>query len=189
MNNRRYVVKSITHLPKKVESSPNLEDKKKKLDSFHVPIGEGMEKVKVIVFHPEKCKGHMVCEKACSQVMHKNENGGQWAALNIIKTEKGFSMTNCNQCGLCIDLCPVQAIRRLPSGIVVVNKNTCIGCLSCVAFCPRHVMRRAPELVVPHKCISCGSCVRACPEGALELVEIDIVDVEETVYHKQGVCQ
>ena len=147
-----------------------------------------MDKVKVLVFHPEKCKGHRDCERACSQIMHRNDKGGEWAALQIIETGSGYEMTNCNQCGLCIDMCPVQALRRLPSGVVVVNKNTCIGCQSCVAFCPRHVMRRAHGLVVPHKCISCGSCVRACPEGALELVEFDIGGLEETVYHKQGVC-
>ena len=150
-------------------------------------LGDPM--VKVLVFHPEKCKGHYACEKACSQIMHKNDKGSEWSALRIIKEGEGYVMTNCNQCGLCIDLCPVQAIKRLPSGVVSINKNTCIGCQSCVAFCPRHVMRRASSIVVPHKCISCGSCVKACPEGALELVEMEIEDIQETVYHKQGVCQ
>jgi anaerobic carbon-monoxide dehydrogenase iron sulfur subunit len=148
-----------------------------------------MDTVKIIKFHPEKCKGHHDCERACSKVMHGNEKGGKWSAIRIIKTDNRYEMTNCNHCGLCIDVCPVQALKRLPSGVVVLNKNACVGCLSCVAFCPTHVMRRAPELVVPHKCISCGSCVKACTEGALELVEVPISEVEEIVYHKQGVCE
>ncbi|MGA1793043.1 MAG: 4Fe-4S binding protein [Thermoplasmatota archaeon] len=147
-----------------------------------------METVKVITFHPEKCKGHYACEKACSQIMHRNDEGGEWSALRISRTENGWEMTNCNHCGLCIDVCPVQALKRLPNGTVVLNRNLCIGCQTCVAFCPRHVMRRATGEVVPHKCISCGSCVKACPEGALELVEVPISELEEVVYHKQGVC-
>ncbi len=148
-----------------------------------------METVKIIKFHPEKCKGHMDCEVACSQIMHRNDKGGDWSAIRILKTENGWEMTDCNHCGLCIDMCPVQALKRLPNGIVVIDKKTCIGCQSCVAFCPTHVMRRAPGEVVPHKCISCGACVRACPEGALELVEVPISEIQETVYHKQGDCQ
>ena len=148
-----------------------------------------MGRVKVLVFHPERCKGDRSCERACSMVMHKNDKGGEYSALRIIEHDGVFSMTDCNQCGLCIDLCPVQALKRAPSGIVVIDKRTCIGCLSCVAFCPTHVMRRAPGLVVPHKCISCGSCVKACPHKALELKDLEIGDVQMTVYHKQGVCQ
>ncbi|MGA1821330.1 MAG: 4Fe-4S binding protein [Thermoplasmatota archaeon] len=148
-----------------------------------------MTTVKIIRFDPAKCKGHLDCERACSRIHFKSDEGGEKSAIRIIEGENGYSMTNCNQCGLCIDLCPVQAIRRLPSGVVVVNKNTCVGCQSCVAFCPDHVMRRAPGMVIPHKCISCGACVRACPEGALELVEVPIDEVGQMVYHKQGVCE
>lgn len=148
-----------------------------------------METVKIVRFHPEKCKGHHACEIACSRIMHQNDKGGDWSAIRIIKTEEKWVMTNCNQCGLCIDVCPVQALKRLPNGVVVLDKNTCIGCQSCVAFCPSHVMRRAPGEVIPHKCISCGSCVRACPEGALELVDVPISELEEIIYHKQGVCE
>lgn len=148
-----------------------------------------MNTVKIIRFDPKKCKGHFDCEKACSQIQFKSDEGGEKSAIRIIKEEDQYEMTNCNQCGLCIDLCPVQAIRRLPSGVVVVDRNTCVGCQSCVAFCPNNAMRRAPGMVVPHKCISCGACVRACPEGALELVEVPVDDVSATVYHKQGICE
>jgi len=40
--------------------------------------------------------------------------------------------------------------------------------------------------IEPFKCISCGACVRVCPTGALELVEVNIEDVKEVVYYKQG---
>jgi Fe-S-cluster-containing hydrogenase component 2 len=148
-----------------------------------------MATAKIIVFHPEKCKGHGECMKACSKVHHKNDKGGEWSAIRIEKKDGKFVMTNCNMCGLCIDLCPVQALRRLSSGTVVLDKKKCVGCQACVGFYPRGVMRKAPEVIVPFKCIACGACVRACPEGALELREVDPDSIREEVYAKHGrVC-
>lgn len=148
-----------------------------------------MATVKIIVFHPEKCKGHGECMKACSKVHHKNDRGGEWSAIRIENKDGKFVMTNCNMCGLCIDMCPVQAIRRLTSGTVVIDKKKCVGCQACVGFCSRGVMRKAPEVIVPFKCIACGACVRACPEGALELMEVELDEIREEVYARHGrVC-
>jgi Fe-S-cluster-containing hydrogenase component 2 len=148
-----------------------------------------VEKVKIIKFLAEKCKDCKECEKACSQIHFKTDEGGDRSAIHIIKEEGQMKMVNCNQNGLCMDVCPVQALKRLPNGVVIVDKKTCIGCMTCVAFCPMDGMRRAEGMVIPHKCISCGACVRACPEGALELVEVNISDIEQKVYIHQGVCQ
>ena len=148
-----------------------------------------MKTVKIIQFDPAKCKGHYDCERACSQVHFKDDTGGEHSAIRILRENEGFVMTNCNHCGLCIDMCPVQAIKRMPNGLVILNKSICVGCQACVAFCPRDGMRKADARIEPFKCISCGACVRACPEGALELVEIDISDIEEEVYAQQGVCE
>ena len=147
-----------------------------------------MASVKIIRFKPELCKGCMECETACSNTLNKNDKGGEWSAIRIHETETGYEMSNCNHCGLCIDMCPVQAIKRLANGTVVINKKLCVGCMACVGFCPRGVMRKVPKTTVPFKCISCGACVKACPEGALELVEVELDEIEETVYSYQGVC-
>ena len=146
--------------------------------------------VKVIKFYPERCKGHFECERACSKVQHGVKERGEKSAIRITKAKSGkWECTVCNHCGLCIDLCPVLALRRLSGGTVVVNKNLCVGCQACVAFCPRGVMRRAPGKIIPHKCVSCGQCVKACPEKALELVEMNIEDLQEEVYARHGkVC-
>lgn len=146
-----------------------------------------MGTVKILKFYPEKCGGDMECEVACSNVLFRTDEGGEKSAIHILDTDNGYEMTVCNHCGLCIDVCPVLALKRLKSGTVVLDKSLCIGCQSCVGFCPRAVMRKAPDVMTPFKCISCGSCVKACPNGALELVEVDIEDVQEIVYHKQGV--
>jgi len=147
-----------------------------------------MATAKIIVFDAEKCKGCLECEKACSNVLHKNGLGGEYSAIRIHEIETGYEMTNCNMCGLCIDMCPVQALKRLSNGTVVLNKDTCIGCQACVGFCPTGVMRKAPKIITPFKCIACGACVTACPQGALELREVDLAEVEKTVYAYQGVC-
>ena len=148
-----------------------------------------MATVKILKFYPEKCDGSDECMKACSNVHFKNDDGGQWSAINIVKNADGYNMEVCNHCGLCIDMCPVQALRRLPNGNVILNTKICVGCQACVAFCPRGVMRKAEDRMEPFKCISCGACVRACPEDALSLVEMDIADLEEEVYAQQGVCE
>jgi carbon-monoxide dehydrogenase iron sulfur subunit len=147
-----------------------------------------MKTVKILVFHPELCEGDLACERACSKVQYfKSDEGGEKAALRITKTKEGkYECTVCNQCGLCVDLCPVQALRRVKSGAVTLNKALCVGCQACVAFCPTQVMRKARGHIVPFKCISCGKCVEACPNHALELVDVNLEDIEREVYAKHG---
>ena len=142
--------------------------------------------VKVLKHYPEKCDGGRRCEKACSQVHFKSDEGGDKSAIRIIKVGKSFKMHVCDQRGLCLDLCPVGALTRKKNGTVWLDKNTCIGCQACVGFCPIGAMRKSDVRIEPFKCIACGACVRACPNGALELVEVNIDDIKETVYHKQG---
>ncbi|RLF51353.1 MAG: aldehyde:ferredoxin oxidoreductase [Thermoplasmata archaeon] len=146
------------------------------------------ETVKILKFYPEKCTGCLECEKTCSQVHFKTREGGDKSAIKIIKTGEttSYEMHVCNQCGLCIDLCPVEALTRRKNGVVWLDRETCIGCQSCVGFCPSNVMMKSKARIEPFKCISCGSCVRACPTEALELVEVKISDVKEVVYYKQG---
>ena len=142
--------------------------------------------VKILKFYAEKCNGCLECEKACSKVHFKTDEGGDKSAIRVYKTDKSYEMQVCNQCGLCIDMCPVGALTRRKNGVVTLDKNTCIGCQACVGFCPIDAMAKSYTVIEPFKCISCGACVRACPENALELVEVKIKDVRTVVYHKQG---
>ena len=142
--------------------------------------------VKIIKFHAEKCKGCFECEKACSNVHFKTDEGGEKSAIRIIKENGKFKMHVCDQRGLCIDMCPVGALTRRKNGVVWLDKETCIGCQACVGFCPIGAMRKSDARIEPFKCISCGACVRACPEKALELVEVKIDDIKDVVYHKLG---
>ena len=148
-------------------------------------MGKG-ETVIILNFHSEKCNGCLECEKACSQIHFKKDEGGNKSAIHIIKKSNLYEMTVCNHCGLCIDMCPVGALTRRKRGIITLDKNNCIGCQACVGFCPIEVMRKSDERIEPFKCISCGACVRACSQEALELVKVKIDDVKKVVYYKQG---
>lgn len=44
-------------------------------------------------------------------------------------------LTVCDACGLCLPLCPPEAIHLLREGLVV-DAHECTGCRKCVAPCP-----------------------------------------------------
>ena len=143
--------------------------------------------VKILKFHPEKCDGCKTCERACSQVHFKSDEGGDKSAIRILEDKNGkYKMHVCDQRGVCLDMCPVGALTRNKKGTVILNKNVCIGCQACVGFCPIGAMRKCDERIQPFKCIACGACVRACPNNALELVEVSLESIKEVVYYKQG---
>jgi len=142
--------------------------------------------VKILKFHPEKCNGCLDCERACSQIHFKTDEGGDKSAIRIIKDNKSFKMHVCDQRGLCIDMCPVGALSRRKHGTVWLDNDICIGCQACVGFCPIGAMRKSEARIEPFKCISCGACVRACPNDALDLVQVKISDIKDVVYYKQG---
>ena len=146
-----------------------------------------MATVNVVRFKPELCKGCLECEKACSNIHFKTDAGGERSAIRIFeKEEGGYEMLVCSQCGLCLDMCPVGALKRGPKGQVLLNRNKCIGCQACVGFCPIDAMMTCGDRIEPFKCISCGACIKACPEGALYFEETAVEDIREVVYQKQG---
>lgn len=58
------------------------------------------------------------------------EEQGQTGALAARVEAK-----NCTGCGLCVEECPVEAIR-LDGGVAVVDEGTCTACGACVTACP-----------------------------------------------------
>ena len=132
--------------------------------------------MKLIEFDVTKCKAASSCnprscEIACSQTFFKEENPELSSIRIFVEGAKVSEIKVCNQCGKCIDICPVQAISRSPKGTVIINKNQCVGCMACVGFCPTLDMHVHKPTVSPFKCIACGACVKVCEPGALKLVE------------------
>ncbi len=46
----------------------------------------------------------------------------------------------CDECGLCMPLCPPEAIRLTRRGLAI-EAGTCTGCVKCIAPCPVRALR------------------------------------------------
>lgn len=127
--------------------------------------------MRVIQTNQKKCEGVRACERVCAKTFFKTEDPA-FSAIRVTGGKGKHTINVCNQCGVCIEICPVKAISRNAVGTVVIDKKTCVGCFMCIGFCPTLSMRRAPGQREPFKCVSCGACVKACPKGALTLAEM-----------------
>lgn len=128
--------------------------------------------MKIVATKPKLCSSCKACEEACSKVLFKVNEPEKSAIRVTQKDNEGHDINVCNQCGECIDICPVQAIYRNKSNVVMIYKDKCVHCYACVGFCPTLAMRYAKDVVGPFKCISCGACTRACPTGAIFMKEV-----------------
>jgi len=127
--------------------------------------------MKVLRKKPELCIACHACENTCSKLYFKEENPEK-ACLRIKETDSHPQIITCTQCGVCIDICPVEAIKRDKNGIVrISNKKKCVGCFMCVGFCPELAMFMHEDYIEPFKCVSCGQCVKVCPTGAIYISE------------------
>ena len=137
-----------------------------------------------IVVDLDRCIGCHGCEIAC-----KNENnialGEYWNKVverglfgEYPDLEMYFLPTMCQQCqdAPCVNVCPTGASYRDADGMVLVDKEKCIGCKYCMMACPYGVRSwNAAESVV-EKCTLCAHlskngelpmCVRTCSRDAV----------------------
>ena len=85
--------------------------------------------------------------------------------------EKYWLPLQCQQCEnpQCVAVCPTGASYRDPkTGVVLIDKEKCIGCQYCIYACPYGVRQLNEEHGVAQKCTLCaqitadGSDVPAC---------------------------
>jgi tetrathionate reductase subunit B len=97
-------------------------------------------------------------------------------------SEKGILRTFfvpklCNHCANppCVQVCPVGATFITPDGVVLVDKDYCIGCRYCIQACPYGARFLNPATHTAEKCTFCyhrvvqgkvPACVEVCPTGA-----------------------
>jgi MinD superfamily P-loop ATPase len=59
----------------------------------------------------------------------------------------------CNGCGLCVSVCPIQAISIIEDK-AIIDQNSCNGCLLCMDECPNSAICQVSEKeayrTVPH---------------------------------------
>ena len=141
-------------------------------------------------FVVENCIQCHGCEVACKS-WRNVELGVKWRRVENIwegaypKVTCKSASVSCMHClePACAEACPVEAISKRPEdGIVVVDREACIGCGACFEACPFEVPQYGADEKM-QKCDMCvgkqstGSedppCVATCPTGALTIVEVD----------------
>ena len=121
---------------------------------------------------PERCTGARSCEATCAETWF-DVTDRERSSIRVRAANGGYEAWFCVQCGVCVDVCPVEALWQAPDGVVHVRKNRCVGCMACVGFCPYDVMYVDAEQATPFKCVACGQCVDACPNQALAMIDVE----------------
>ncbi|MBI2506105.1 MAG: 4Fe-4S dicluster domain-containing protein [Candidatus Latescibacteria bacterium] len=83
----------------------------------------------------------------------------------------------CNHCAEppCVQVCPVGATFSTKEGVVLVDKDYCVGCRYCIQACPYGARFLDPRTGTAEKCTFCyhrlvkrlqPACVEVCPTSA-----------------------
>ena len=89
----------------------------------------------------------------------------------------------CNHCvnAPCVTACPTRASHHAEGGIVLVDKDKCVGCKVCILACPYEVRYSHPAGHV-EKCTFCAhrawegkttACAEVCPTGAITFGDLE----------------
>lgn len=89
----------------------------------------------------------------------------------------------CNHCANspCVQVCPVGATFDSPDGVVLVDKDYCVGCRYCINACPYGCRYLHPETHTADKCTLCyhritrgltTACCETCPTAARALGDL-----------------
>ena len=136
---------------------------------------------KLIRIEPSKCIGCKTCELSCS-FKHVGTFTRSRSRIHneVFLDEAKFITVTCMQCDdpWCEKACPKNAIsKEMPSGVVLVDPDRCVGCRTCVSACPFGMISYVPSLGKVEKCNLCGGdtpeCVAFCPTQCLALYEED----------------
>lgn len=108
--------------------------------------------------------------------------------INPADIDKAFFVPKlCNQCEnpACVQVCPVGATYQTNDGVVLIDREWCIGCGYCIMACPYGVRFFHPEAKVADKCNFCyhriskgmdPACVESCAFGARRIANLEDPD-------------
>ena len=127
----------------------------------------------------KNCSGCSTCLLACAIENFQEVNLSR-ALLRIearFPAPGDYRIHLCDQCGVCADNCPEDAIL-LQDDVFIVDEDACTGCMICVEVCPHDVMFAQKKSDFPVKCNLCGECARTCPRNAIVWVEAQESEVD-----------
>ena len=168
---------------------------------------------KVMLIDTSKCISCRACQIACKKwhaLPPENNNEPRTDLTGTTRTlvrefeveargkiRRLFFKDQCRHCdaAVCAGGCPLHAIVKHSSGIVLINPNKCNpdlcytypdGKKTCEKVCPYHIPRIDPVTNKATKCDACydrildGSgrktaCADACPTGAIIVGDVDTV--------------
>lgn len=116
----------------------------------------------------DRCSGCRACELVCS-MHHFSQPNPKRSTVRVsgqFPAPGKYVITYCDQCGVCAEVCPAEAIREVGDHYEI-DPDLCTGCMLCVEECPHGAMFSHPGDDVPFKCVACGDCVAYCPRQAL----------------------
>ncbi|MCX7716436.1 MAG: 4Fe-4S dicluster domain-containing protein [Endomicrobia bacterium] len=144
--------------------------------------------MKKIVAKEEYCMGCKLCEVYCSTKNSKSKDiiktfkskGGKILSSIVVEEKQHITFAiQCRHCedAPCVYSCLTSAMYKTDKGVVLHDKNKCVGCWMCVMVCPFGIIK--PDLdtkKVASKCDLCIDkeilvCVENCPNEALILIE------------------
>lgn len=162
-------------------------------------------------FDQTRCTGCYTCMIACKD-WHEVDLGSEpedW--IQVVSIEKGtfpdlfvtYLVFPCLHCENppCVDACPTGAIsKRNEDGIVVVDRDACMGNEDCDAYCKSACPYDVPKFgsekgAKMQKCDLCSQrasegkapiCVEACPMFALDVGPLDDL---ESKYSGLGIAE
>ena len=144
-----------------------------------------------LVIDLDRCSGCDSCVAACK---HENQMGlgvvrNHVSAVGPVGTFPDIEMywlpMQCQQCEnpACVHVCPTAASYRDPeTGMVLIDKEKCIGCQYCIYACPYGVRVQIEKTGVIEKCRFCWyegqpgnppRCVNTCVSGARIFGDLD----------------
>ena len=144
-----------------------------------------------LVIDLDRCSGCDSCVVAC-KFENNLDLGVYWNRVRVVgpsgtfpDIEQYWLPTQCQQCenAPCIAACPTGAsYRDEENGLVLIDKETCIGCQACMDACPYGARSYNEDLNVVEKCTCCvqrlrdgekPACVHNCSCGARFYGDLD----------------
>lgn len=161
-----------------------------------------MSNQRAFYFEQQYCVGCRACEIAC-KVKNKIDLGVHWRTVDSFETTvngrqvERFLTHACMHCKepQCMKVCPTNSYSKREDGIVIHNKETCVGCGYCIYACPYNAPQMNPKTKKVEKCHMCydlidkgeePACVRGCPVQVNKIGSLEELDAKNAAKEAIG---